>query len=56
MTREQAFQEFLACGAVRNQRDKLRSEPDDLEDAFYAGWEAGWLDADEYYRAGGSFK
>jgi hypothetical protein len=49
---EAAYQEFL--DAVK---EDDRADPEDFaEDAFYAGWDYGWQDADEYYRTGGSFK
>jgi hypothetical protein len=34
-----------------------RGDPEDFaEDAFYAGWDYGWQDAQEYFRTGGTFR
>lgn len=52
MSREEAFEEFL--DAVK---EDDRCDPEEFaEDAFYAGWEYGWQDAQEYFAKGGTFR
>jgi hypothetical protein len=49
---ETAYEEFLD---VVEEDD--RTDPEDFaETAFYAGWDYGWQDAQEYFRHGGTFR
>lgn len=51
MTRAESFEEFLAVTA-----EDASSGLDLAEDAFYAGWEAGWEHAQQYFATGGTFR
>ena len=49
---ETAYEEFLDAVTEDD-----RTDPEDFaETAFYAGWDYGWQDAQEYFRHGGTFR